>query len=367
MKKTRKIIRNKTINTNTSLDRTTTSLDRTNKSNKSNNNLNNSKLHEGNFVSHEGNGSGDGNVNGGGNRKEKPKKRKKKFFCLNCGKFGHRQKSCRSPITSAGILLYRNRTYNNGRQEREFLHICRKDSIGYVDFVRGKYRLSDIKYIQKLINMMTTREKQKILTLDFQTLWQDIWFMTSTEGNTILVHRHKHEYMKSNRLFNLLRKGYFNRKLKIFITLLGLINSSTSQYKSAEWGFPKGRRIFGESDLECGRREFMEETGIPETDFTVHNRLPTIVSSFKGQNMRNYKHIFFLAEYIGTKDSFSINKDNILQSSEISNIKWFTIYEAGRIFREYNRQKLINLHKATRILPKSSGKKSSNNVLNGKH
>ena len=42
-------------------------------------------------------------------RKEKKRKKNKKnnIFCINCGKKGHKYKYCRSPIISAGIILYR--------------------------------------------------------------------------------------------------------------------------------------------------------------------------------------------------------------------------------------------------------------------
>ena len=36
-------------------------------------------------------------------------------------------------------------------------------------------------------------------------------------------------------------------------------------YESPEWGFPKGRRNMHESDLDCAKREFEEETGIDES------------------------------------------------------------------------------------------------------
>ena len=54
-------------------------------------------------------------------------------FCNNCGKQGHTYQQCRKPITSIGIILYR---INN--KNTEYLLIRRKDSLGYVDFIRGK-------------------------------------------------------------------------------------------------------------------------------------------------------------------------------------------------------------------------------------
>ena len=46
----------------------------------------------------------------------------------------------------------------------QFLMICRKDSLGYVDFIRGKYPVYNTKYIQNIIDEMTIEEKNKLLT-----------------------------------------------------------------------------------------------------------------------------------------------------------------------------------------------------------
>ena len=44
-------------------------------------------------------------------------------------------------------------------------------------------------------------------------------------------------------------------------TLKSLIEESTTSWENAEWGIPKGRRNYQERDLQCGLREFEEETG----------------------------------------------------------------------------------------------------------
>ena len=41
--------------------------------------------------------------------------------------------------------------------------IRRKDTIGYVEFLRGKYNVNNDKYILKLMNLMTVEEKERIL------------------------------------------------------------------------------------------------------------------------------------------------------------------------------------------------------------
>ena len=66
------------------------------------------------------------------------KNMKKYMFCNNCGKQGHLYHRCKKPISSIGIITFR---IIDGKFE--FLMICRKDSLGYVDFMRGKYPLTN--------------------------------------------------------------------------------------------------------------------------------------------------------------------------------------------------------------------------------
>ena len=75
-------------------------------------------------------------------------------FCNNCGKHGHTYQQCRKPITSIGIILYRINNNNN-----EYLLIRRKDSLGYVDFLRGKYSIYNKNHIINIINEMTYMKK----------------------------------------------------------------------------------------------------------------------------------------------------------------------------------------------------------------
>ena len=90
-------------------------------------------------------------------------------ICNNCGKNGHIYNNCKNPITSYGIISIRK------QKQFEFLMICRKDSLGYVEFLRGKYPLYNKSYIQTLIDEMTVEEKKRILILDFDTLWKKLW------------------------------------------------------------------------------------------------------------------------------------------------------------------------------------------------
>ena len=69
------------------------------------------------------------------------------MYCNNCGKKGHMYKDCRLPVTSCGNIIYRDDT-----EEPKVLMIQRKDSLSYIEFLRGKYDINDSKYIVKLFN-----------------------------------------------------------------------------------------------------------------------------------------------------------------------------------------------------------------------
>jgi hypothetical protein len=93
-------------------------------------------------------------------------------FCNNCGKTGHLLVDCKNPITSIGVISFRYNTINNCL---EYLLIQRNDSFGFVEFIRGKYPLFNIQYIQTLINEMTFDEKNKLLNMNFEDMWKLLW------------------------------------------------------------------------------------------------------------------------------------------------------------------------------------------------
>jgi ADP-ribose pyrophosphatase YjhB (NUDIX family) len=96
-------------------------------------------------------------------------------YCNNCGKKGHYFYQCKNPITSYGVIVYRLFKNSSGNYEKQYLMIRRRDSIGYVDFLRGKYSLFNSKYIKTLIMQMTKDEIQKIQKHSFDYLWKELW------------------------------------------------------------------------------------------------------------------------------------------------------------------------------------------------
>ena len=91
----------------------------------------------------------------------------KNNVCNNCGKQGHLFHQCKLPITSNGIIAFR----VNVNGQKEYLMIRRKETLGFIDFIRGKYSVYNKYYISNMICQMTTEEKQRVIALEFDDLW----------------------------------------------------------------------------------------------------------------------------------------------------------------------------------------------------
>ena len=91
-------------------------------------------------------------------------------ICNNCGKQGHSFHHCKLPITSIGLIVF-----HKVNDSIKYLMIRRKDSLGYVDFMRGKYNLNNKTHLLNILNEMTNEEKYNILNKDFNSLWNTLW------------------------------------------------------------------------------------------------------------------------------------------------------------------------------------------------
>lgn len=255
---------------------------------------------------------------------------KKFIFCNNCGKLGHLFHQCKVPITSIGIIPIRitkkvNPLTNVLENNVDIFIIKRKDTLSFVDFMRGKYSIEDKNYIVNLLNNMTVNERQFILNNDFDSIWQYLWNYNTNNS-------YKNEEKTSKTKFINLKTGYSN----IFesYTLESLINLCDKKYNEPEWGFPKGRRNYQEKDIICALREFEEETGYEKKDIAIINNIVPYEEIFSGSNYKSYKHKYF----IGIINNNYIPKNNY-QIYEITEIKWVSIHDVSNYLREYNYEK----------------------------
>lgn len=91
--------------------------------------------------------------------------------CNNCGKRGHNFHQCKLPIISNGIIAFR----INPAGQKEYLMIRRRDTLGFIDFVRGKYSVNNPYYISNMICQMTLKEKEMLLKCEFDELLRCVW------------------------------------------------------------------------------------------------------------------------------------------------------------------------------------------------
>lgn len=275
---------------------------------------------------------------------------KKIKHCSNCGIAGHSYRECQSPITSFGTILIRVKQPNWSQekvlsstahsltgfepvfQQLEVLLIQRRDSLGFVDLLRGKYSIHDVEYIRKQISGMTDHERNKILTRDFDDLWAEMWGSESTDA------QYKKDKENSRNKLAALREGITLDVSGTVATLENFVNQCGNHWDTPEWGFPKGRRDGGESDLECALREMKEETGIQESDVIVIHNMEPIHETFFGTNHVHYCHKYFVV-YVPDGEQVCYDDKNPHMAREIGNIQWFSLNDALAKIRPDNVEK----------------------------
>lgn len=241
--------------------------------------------------------------------------------CCNCNKLGHIVKFCKHPIMSYGIVLYR---HDKDTNRLEYLLICRKHSIGYIEFIRGNYNINHVNYLLKIFKTMTLEEVQHIQEKSFNELWEDLWNYKNKYNN---------EYKQSkNKFYNL-------KNSKYAISISELIKK-TKQYNEPEWGFPKGRKNINENNIDAAMREMYEETNISSDSYTIkrcNEEIVTFNEEYDAFNNKTYKLIYYIAELLLPS---SIQQHfNKYQKNEISKLGFYTLEESIHMIRPYYTEK----------------------------
>lgn len=270
--------------------------------------------------------------------------------CSNCGKRGHSIKLCQDPVMSYGLIAIRIRpsgpheTYNDiccSQSEKfegissigniEYLLIQRKDSIAFVEFVRGKYALDDMTYIIRLLMNMTMAERMR-LGIDFDELWRSVW-------GDLPLRSYRNDYDNSKEKYGILLGSG---------KLMELLGAVPAIHSEPEWGFPKGRRNPGEDDMMCAMREFYEETGLSRHSYNIIKFMEPLEETFFGTNGVHYSHKYYIA-ICDPKQEVKMNVDNHHMVREIGNIGWFSLEEAMKRIRPENIEKREILLRAQSI------------------
>jgi len=253
--------------------------------------------------------------------------KKESIVCLNCEKYGHHHHQCKIPILSVGIIAFITED-----DQQKYLMIRRRHTLGFMDFIRGKYSIYNKTYLLNLFKQMTVEEKDFILTKEFLDLWNYLWNKENTGE------QYHSEYLSSKEKFSAIKFGIVNQN--DFYNLYSLIElTSDEEWIEPEWGFPKGRKNYNEKDLDGALREFSEETGYNKNDLTIIENIMHFEEVFMGSNYKTYKHRYYLMKMNLKKSDLHkeyLNYDKL----EVSKIEWKTYEEAVQCIRPYNLEKI---------------------------
>ena len=272
------------------------------------------------------------------------------YLCSNCGETGHTFRQCIEPVSSYGVLVFRwvsqtptwpltgelckdtKAPVSTIQCIPEILMIQRKDSLGFMDIMRGKYKLNEPDYIKKQLRGMTLSERNKLLNDNFDDIWQSLWGSDMSSS-----YRYAHDRIISKQKLTELRAGITLINGTTY-TLADLLRQEPSYYETPEWGFPKGRRDPRESDIQCAFRELEEETAITIDELWKAVNISPFIEQFYGSNDIHYRHSYYLAQYVGTR-TISYDILNSEMTREIGNIAWKTLEEALLLLRPENVEK----------------------------
>lgn len=221
-----------------------------------------------------------------------------------------------------------------------FMMVSRKFSLGFIEFIRGKYNVSDSLSIVNLFEQMYEEEIRFIKNNQYDNILYH-FLNRNNEPKEVVLNRiyegkYSAEYCEAKIKFNMLLNPSDDENNDVPYDLFFYIKNIKPKWKTPEWGFPKGRRDKrSEENIACACREFEEETGYQENDYVVLNKIEPIEEKMVGTNGVVYKHIYYLAINHHDRDEVILNFD----SHEIGDVRWFNYNEAMEHIRPYHIEK----------------------------
>lgn len=192
-------------------------------------------------------------------------------------------------LTSYGLIM-------KSTNSNKYLVVQRRVSLQFILVIRGRFLYS---YLNDYLSNMTNEEKEtlKKCILDrnyYEDLMKEMNFK-------------EREWFKLQELKPLLKRG----------TLF------THADVELAWGWPKGVKNKGESDIQASLREFYEETGIFLSQDDVHIKSKTVIRSTQ---VSLFVSITELLNVEVPEEITPHIRDNI----EICSCRWMTLDELDR-------------------------------------
>lgn len=269
-------------------------------------------------------------------------------LCIRCGSPDHTNKECKNPVTSFGLVVYKNSKYgspkgrmypfikvpctmhndhpvannivvdstDNSNNSLLFFLVERKDTVGFLNLVQGSYSETEpykSKKILKYLSELTCEERIKLQEMPFI----DLWNIAGTK---------KRDYSKAEKKFTNLN-------------ISELLNKYPIHYQECDYIMPKGRLKYNETILDCALREFAEESGYSQSDVKIKN-IPPYEETFVGMDGKLYKNVFFVAELKNNAHLKVRLGEDPNQSKEVRNMGWFSLPDCKKLLRDYHVKKL---------------------------
>jgi len=309
--------------------------------------------------------------------------------------------------------------------------IRRKDSFGFIDVVRGKYPLTSLRHLRSNIDEMSVAEKLLLQRASYDDLlrclseevtikdemvaelqemvmmekedasspkggssmttvdtMEEILSPSSVvlnlrrqsvlETSSAVAITHNEDSCSGKRKYSILKQGIMIQNQ--WVTLDSLLAESQTQWEETEWEFPKGRKMYNETDLTCALREFEEETGYSQNDIEVLEHVLPFEEIFVGSNHKPYKHKYFVGKYhiesdlgpmqdthktadienteevvpLGMEIEVEADDTNF-QRTEVSKVEWKTLDECIASIRSYSATKKKLIKTIEKLLNNETG------------
>ncbi len=223
----------------------------------------------------------------------------------------------RTSRPSYGIFCY---IFGDEVKRTKYLMVMRRNSYAYEEFIRGSYNINDLNYIRDLMSRLTKDEANKIINSEFDNLWIDLnkaYSITTTDPTKLRLAKENFYKIKENRnLYNL--------------------SEDEIKWTEPEWCFPKGKKNnMLESDIDCAKREFWEETKITENEYNLKSIVP-IEARYIADNGVPYENTYYFSEMKNFREII-IDESDETQKAEIGKIQFLTKEECIMKIRDYHK------------------------------
>ena len=206
------------------------------------------------------------------------------------------------------------------------LMVCRKDTIGFMEFMKGNYSLengnsniNEHPHIVDLFSMMTQEELEILMQENYDLAYKKLYGKSPKESHT---HNQRERIL-------------FETNKDIWLEICkNVYKNGKGGWKEPEWGFPKGKKNKTETKIGCALRELYEETGITNEMITIDNTSKFVEKRCEGN--KEFIYEYFIGRLCNGFNIETVTK----QTNEISDVSLLSINECVKKIRHYYKNRI---------------------------